>query len=386
MLVLTLLSLSVWLVLLFGRSWFWRADQVLPAAEPPEDWPAVAVIIPARDEAETIGRVVQRHRQSGYPGDLRIFVCDDHSSDDTAEKALAAKGQHEVEVVPVPDLPEGWSGKLWALQAGLDRAAEVMPDASYVLFTDADIKTETSLLEKLVAAAERQDLALTSIMAELNAKARWGKLLIPAFIFFFQKLYPFPAVNNEKRQMAAAAGGVMLVRREALEAIGGLDAMCGALIDDCTLAAKIKGTGRKIGLYLSTSFAEAISLRSNESYSSMEKMVARSAYTQLGYSPLALAGTLIGMVLVYLVGPGIFLTLPFHGQGTAALVGLIVWIAMAIAYWPTLKRYGARKGRAFDLPLAALIYAWFTWLSAWRHWQGKGGQWKGRSYPSSKPS
>jgi hypothetical protein len=181
---------------------------------------------------------------------------------------------------------------------------------------------------------------------------------------------------------------VVLLRREALTKIGGIDALRGALIDDCTLARLVKRTepeGR-IGLYLASSFAEARSLRDNSGYGAMEAMVARSAYTQLDHNPLALIGTLIGLAFLYLVPPLLVLGLPFHGSGGAALLGLLSWGLMAWAYRPTLKRYDRRRREAFLLPLAALFYGWFTWLSAWRHWRGKGGAWKGRHYPARSPS
>ncbi|GGY46236.1 glycosyltransferase [Parvularcula lutaonensis] len=382
MLALTLLSFVIWLFLLFGRGGFWRADIALPAAKEPERWPGVAVVIPARDEAETIARVVEAHRNADYPGALQVFLADDHSSDGTADKARATEGSRALHIVPVGDLPEGWSGKLWALNAGLAAAEETMPDADYVLFTDADIVCDRGLVRKLVAHAEREKLALASIMARLDASGFWGGLLVPAFVFFFQKLYPFAEVCDPRSKVAGAAGGVVLLRRSALEAIDGLEAMRGALIDDCTLAARVKATGRKIGLYHSSPFAQAVSLRKNDSYRAMETMVARTAYTQLDHNPLMLAGTLVGMFVIYLAAPLAVL----FGDGDARMLGLLVWALMAFAYMPTLKRYGRRRWEALGLPLAAAVFVWFTCLSAWRHWQGRGGEWKGRSYPARKPS
>nr|WP_305888843.1 glycosyltransferase [Parvularcula maris] len=380
----SLLALLAWLYLLVFRGGFWRADQVLPAAQPPESFPPVAVIIPARDEAETIAKVVGAHQKSDYPGELRLFVCDDGSSDGTGELARGTEGPQQVEVLSVPPLKEGWSGKLHALDHGVKAATEAMPEAGWYLFTDADIKAAPSLLTKLVAAGERCDLSLVSVMARLDASGFWGRLLVPAFIYFFQKLYPFPLVNQAGGRVAAAAGGVVLIRPEALREIGGLAAMRDALIDDCTLAEKVKKAGARIGLYLSSDFAEAVSLRPNDSYEVMEKMVARSAYTQLRYNPVLLLGTLVGLALLYLVPPLAFLGLPFHGNGSVALLGLLAWGVMVVTYIPTLKRYGMKRRQALALPLAALLYGWFTWLSAWRTWQGRGGQWKGRSYASAE--
>lgn len=385
MLFVVLAALVAWGVLLFWRGQFWKADQVLPAAAEPSHWPSVTVIIPARDEAETIREVASAHRTADYPGELAVVVADDQSSDGTAEEALAAPGKNPLSVVRVGALPEGWSGKLWALETGL-RSLESEPD--YILFTDADILPGPGLVRKLVAEAEKEDLALTSIMARLDDRGFWSGLLVPAFIFFFQKLYPFPWVNDPEHRVAGAAGGVMLVRREALDKIGGLEALRGVLIDDCTLAQRIKNTPprSRIGLYLSSGFAEATSLRDNRSYEAMKNMVARSAYSQLGYNPWALVGTILGMIFLYIVGPAVYVTSIFREGTSGVLAAFAVLILMVYAYQPTLKRYGRPWWQGIGLPLAALFYAWFTWLSAWRHWQGRGGQWKGRSYPASKPS
>ena len=377
---LGLLSFLAWLGLLFFRGQFWRANQVLPAAPDPEELPEVAAIIPARDEAETVGAVIAAHGAARYDGELQIFLADDHSSDGTADVALAAKAARALHIVDVPDLPDGWSGKLWALRNGIEAAKEAMPDARYFLFTDADIEVSPSLLRKLVAHAEHKDLALTSIMAQLDGKGFWGGLLVPAFIFFFQKLYPFPLINDPKSPVAGAAGGVILIRRDALEAIGGMEAMRDALIDDCTLAQRVKALGRPIGLYLSSSFGEATSLRENASYEAMESMVARSAYTQLGYSPLALVGTLMGMAFLYLV-PWLG-TIMFFTGATDSFMGPLTWGLMGLAYFPTIRRYKKPFWQSFSLPVTGALYGWFTWLSAYRHWRGKGGRWKGRTYPS----
>ncbi|MEM9811018.1 MAG: glycosyltransferase [Pseudomonadota bacterium] len=383
---LVLLSLGIWIALLVFRGGFWRADELLPAAMEPERWPSVAAIIPARNEAATIRQVTSAHRTAQYPGALQVFVCDDHSTDGTADQAAHTSGPHSLKIVHVPPLEPGWSGKLWALKAGLSEVAEHMPEADYILFTDADIVVDEHLLRRLMAQAERRDLGLTSIMAKLDDRGFWGGLLVPAFIFFFQKLYPFPLINTPTSHVAGAAGGVMLVRQSSLEKIGGLDAMRGALIDDCALAEKIKNTAPRepIGLYLSSHFAGVTSLRDNRSYASLETMVARTAYTQLGYNPLALVGTLVGMLIIYLVPALAVLLYPFHGDGGILVLGVATWLLMIIAYGPTLRRYGRRTREAWMLPLAALFYGWFTWLSGWRHWRGRGGQWKGRNYPAGK--
>lgn len=388
MIALSLLALVAWIALVAARGGFWRADQVLPAAQDPSRWPSVAVLIPARDEARTIRRVASAHRSADYPGALSIIVCDDGSSDGTAEEARAASGDRPLTVLDVPPLPAGWSGKLWALETGMRHLEAMDAPPDMILLTDADIVPGPALLRKLVAAAEKEGLALTSIMARLDTSGRWGRLLIPAFVFFFQKLYPFGLVNDPENPAAGAAGGVALVRRDALAAIGGIEALRGALIDDCTLAQKIKShaPGTRIGLYLSSEFAQAVSLRTNADYRTVELMVARTAYAQLGYNPAALVGTLFGLFLVYLVPPLAVLLGPLHGEAQVFWAGLMAWALMTFAYGPTLKRYGCTRREALLLPVAAAIYGWFTWLSAWRHWRGRGNRWKGRSYGAAGES
>jgi hopene-associated glycosyltransferase HpnB len=379
MTLLAALSLALWIGLLGWRRGFWKADQLLPAAQAPDHWPEIVAVIPARNEAGTIADVVKAHRAADYPGSLRIIVADDHSEDGTG--ALAAEAG--ADVAEVPELPAGWSGKLWALRAGLEKADAIAPSARYVLFTDADIKVDPGLLKKLTAHADRHDLGLASMMARLDATGFWGGLLVPAFIFFFQKLYPFPAVNDPDCPRGAAAGGVMLVRKEALEAIGGLASLKGVLIDDCTLGSRIKGAGWPVGLYLCCPYGMAQSLRDNSSYEAMESMVARSAYTQLGYNPFALLGTLLGLALAYLVPPlGVVWGL-LGGEAWLFLVSSLAWLLMAFAYRPTARRYERRRIEALALPLAAFFYGWFTWISAVRHWRGRGARWKGRTYPSA---
>ncbi|MEM1381410.1 MAG: glycosyltransferase [Pseudomonadota bacterium] len=382
MAVLAGLSLITWIILVFFRGGFWKADQVLPAAEPPSRWPSVTVIIPARDEAASIRRVVAAHRGCDYPGDLRIVVSDDASSDGTTAEATAAEGAFPAEAINVPPLAEGWTGKLWALNAGLEHAEGMASPPEYILLTDADIVVAPDLTRKLVAAAERKDLALVSIMAQLDASQFWGGTLVPAFIYFFQKLYPFPLINKRSSAVAGAAGGVVLVRKDALDAIGGIGALRGALIDDCTLAQKIKAhaPGTAIGLFLSSPFAEAISLRDNSTYKAMELMVARTAFAQLRHNAGLLLGTLFGLGLVYLVPPAAVLGGPLHNDPRAFWLGLAAWALMIVSYAPTLGRYGKSRREAFMLPFAATVYGWLTWLSAWRHWRGKGNVWKGRSY------
>ncbi len=384
MFITGVISFFIWCYLVLARGGFWRADQRLPGYPMPKAWPKIAIVIPARNEAASISAVISAHLASDYPGELEIFLVDDSSSDGTADIARAAAegGHRKVMLVSAPPLEAEWSGKLWAVNAGLAAVARKAPDAAYCLLSDADIQHGPSLARNLVAHAETSGDALVSIMARLDDRGFWGSLLIPAFIFFFQKLYPFSLVNRPRSQVAGAAGGVMLVRRDVLDDIGGVASIKGALIDDCALAARIKNgpPRRTISLFLADANADAISLRDNRSFASIQNMVTRTAFTQLDYSTMQLAGTLVGMALVYLVGPALALTWPLHRSATLAGVGLASWALMVVAYVPTLRLYGQPVWRALALPLAAVFYAGFTVISAWQHWRGRGGHWKGRTY------
>lgn len=385
MTMILFLALLAWTYLLLFHARFWRADQRLRPSEPPASWPDVAVVIPARNEIETIGEVVRRHADCDYAGRLDIVVVDDGSDDGTGDAAREAGegARHGVTVIDAPPLRPGWSGKLNAVQAGLDhlRASEANP--GHILLTDADIAAGPDLVSRLVARSERAGLALVSVMARLDARGTWGSLLIPAFIFFFQKLYPFPAVNDPTDRRGAAAGGVVLVRRNALAMIGDMEAIRGALIDDCALGAAIKNgpPRRKIELVLADGAADAVSLRDNQAFASIRDMVARTAFTQLGYSWLKLAGTVVGMFVLYLAAPLAVVGSILSGEG-APLLGLLVWGLMAWAYIPTIRLYGKPVWHVIGLPAAAAVYEYFTLLSAWRHAKGEGGQWKGRTYPA----
>lgn len=387
--LIALVALGAWIHLLFFRGNFWRADQRLSDASSPQEWPEIVTIIPARDEAETIGEVVKAHLTSDYPGRLSVILVDDGSTDSTAEIALHASNEAGIEdrpftILTAPEKPANWSGKLWAVHIGLEEARKTATEATYVLLTDADIVAAPDTLRRLTAKAENEGLALTSLMAHLDARAQWGGILIPAFIYFFQKLYPFARVNDATDNTAAAAGGLILVRTDALTAIGGIKSLKSDLIDDCVLARRIKDITPSTKIWLGLAEDEAVSRRDNRSLSSVWNMVARTAYAQLGFSPLLLTGTILGMALIYLSPPFIALTLAWHGSVFAVLLALSVWGLMAYSYWPTLKLYGREPWEAALLPFAAALYTAMTLSSALRHWRGEGGQWKGRTYPASR--
>lgn len=369
----------VYLALMHGR--YWRADQRLNDAPAPARWPEIVAVIPARDEADSIGEVIAAHMKSDYAGKFSVILVDDQSADGTAEIAqrAAAHSDRDLHIVRSADLPAGWSGKLWAVRQGLEQAQEIAPEAGYVLLTDADIVLARDTLSRLAAKAEAENLALASLMARLDSRG-WGALLIPAFVYFFQKLYPFPRVNDPDDNMAAAAGGVMLIKTGALEKAGGVEPIKNELIDDCALARRIKDLSPTTKIWLGLAHDEAVSLRDNRSLSSVWNMVARTAYAQLGYSPLLLAGTILGMAFLYLAAPLIFLTLSWHWSFNAAGFALAAWALMAFTYWPTVKLYDRPPWEAALLPLAGALYTGMTVSSALRHWRGAGGQWKGRTY------
>lgn len=370
---LGLLTLAIWAWLLLFHHRFWRADQRLPKSAAPGRWPSVVAIVPARNEAPSIGACVEALARQDYAGALAIIVVDDSSTDGTGDIARAVSGN--IEVVQGEKLPEGWSGKLWALDTGMRRAAALPAD--YVWFSDADIVHEPGVLADLVAFAETRRLDLVSLMARLHCVHFWERLLVPAFVFFFQMLYPFPAVNDPRSKIAGAAGGCVLLRRDALARIGGIGAIRGDLIDDCALAAAVKRTGGPIWLGLAE---DTRSLRVSPALSDLWQMVSRTAFTQLQYSGALLAGTLAGLALTFLAPPLLALSWPLHQNMIAGGAGLLAWIGMATAYRPTLGDYGRTAPEALLLPATAALYGAMTLDSAINYWRGTASSWKGRQY------
>jgi hopene-associated glycosyltransferase HpnB len=372
---IAILVLAAWGALMALRGDFWRADQRLVEGEfQPDRWPTIAVVVPARNEADVIEEALSSITAQDYEGDIRVFLVDDRSDDDTAQLARRISG---VTVVSGRDAPPGWTGKLWAVSQGLAAAEEAGIQAEYVWLTDADIAHHPGELASLVAGAEHAGLDLNSLMVRLRIERMWDVLLIPAFVFFFQKLYPFPWVNDPARKTAAAAGGSMLVRKSALARIGGIEAISSELIDDCALAQRIKSSGGRIRLALAT---ETRSIRAYGTLGETWRMVARTAFHQLNYSVIALLGTVIGMLFLYLSPPVLVVWALVVGELPAAVAAAAAWFAMGWAYAPTIYRYGLSPWYGLTLPIAGLLYTLMTLDSARRHWQGKGGAWKGRTY------
>ena len=383
---LTLAAMIVWALLLGWRGGFWQADQRLPKQTTARTrWPAVTAIIPARDEAETIERAVASLVAQDYPGDLRVIVVDDASQDGTAARARAAaeKGPGAVPAVVMESkpLPPGWVGKIWAVAQGIDRAEATPPRPAYVLLTDADVEHAPGNVRRLVDKAETDGRDLVSLMVLLHTGSFWERLLVPSFVFFFQKLYPFPWVNQPLRSEAAAAGGCMLVRSQPLDRVGGIASVRDELIDDCALAARIKTQG-SIWLGLSD---DTRSLRAYHTLGGLWPMVTRTAFTQLEKSVPGLIATVLAMILTYLVPPlgvgyGLLAPQPFTaGAGAAS------WAMMIIAMRPTLALYRLPWWWGALLPFAAFLFTLMTIDSARLHWQGRGGMWKGRRYGWSGP-
>ena len=374
--IIASMVLAIWLYLLAGRGGFWlgrQRDDGVGAGSAP--WPAVAAVIPARDEAESVGKTIASLLQQNYPGEFRVILVDDQSRDSTAEVARSTAAvlgaADRFTVLPGRAPPTGWTGKLWAQQQGIE-LAEIAPQSpAYLLLTDADIVYAQDALTPLVVQAQTNGYALISLMAKLRCESLAERMFVPAFIFFFQMLYPFAWANDPRRSTAAAAGGCMLVRCEVLRQAGGMAAIRGALIDDCALAKRLKADAPIwIGL------TERVhSIRTYPAVADIRRMVARTAYAQLNYSPLLLAGTVFGLAITYFVP----VALALFASGVAQVLGILAWLAMAIAFQPTLRFYRVSPAWGLALPAIAAIYMAFTIDSAYQHARGRGGMWKGRA-------
>ncbi len=369
--VLAGLALLVWVWLAALRGGFWRTDVRLPAAGPPARWPSVAVVVPARDEAAVLPETLPTLVGQEYPGTVRVILVDDNSTDGTG--ALAGDWP-SITVVKPGEPPSGWAGKLWALRAGVAEAGAV----DLLLFTDADIAHRPGSLAALVRAAEGHGLDLVSQMARLRVRTAWERLVVPAFVYFFALLYPFRWSNRPGTRTAAAAGGCSLVRRVALERAGGLDTIRGAVIDDVALARALKRSGARTYLGL----AELVdSIRPYPDLGSLWRMVSRSAYAQLRHSVPLLAGTVLGLALVFLVPPLSTVVGGVLDDPVLCGLGLAAWLVMAGTFVPMLRYYGLPRATTLLLPFTATLYLAMTVDSAIQHYRGRGAAWKGRTYP-----
>jgi hopene-associated glycosyltransferase HpnB len=387
--ILAGLPVGIWLYLLAFRGHFWleqprRFDpgSVLglgsAGGEAPA-LPAVIAVVPARNEAGVVGRAVTALLRQDYPGSFKIILVDDNSTDGTAAEARAAavalQAEGRLTVVTGKRLAAGWTGKLWAVKQGLEEIDRRALKADYVLLTDADIEHAPESLSQLVGRAvaghpKAGRYKLVSLMARLRTDTFAEKALIPAYVFFFQMLYPFAWINDPKKRMAGAAGGCMLVERKALKAAGGIAAIKDALIDDCALGRVMKTQG-PIWLGLADNVS---SLRGYPTWRDIWMLIARSAFTQLNFSAVLLLGCTLGMVLTYLLPP----LLTMQSDPGLRLPGIIAWSMMTMSLLPCLYYYRRSVLWAPLLPLIALFYLAATLDSARRYWSGRGGEWKGR--------
>jgi hopene-associated glycosyltransferase HpnB len=370
-------SLAIWIYLVFARGWFWRLgefDHDKIEAPPPREWPRVAAVVPARNEAASIRRTAVAVARQDYAGAFAIVIVDDHSEDGTAEIARRCAGECGVaerfSIYSAAPLPAGWTGKLWSLNEGVAQAAKNTPE--FYWFTDADVAHAPETLRRLVAEAEAGELDLASLMVLLHVNSLPERALIPAFLYFFLKLYPPRWIADSNARTAGAAGGCILLRRTALERIGGLAAIRGEVIDDCALARAVKESGGRIWMGLTRA---SVSLREYGGFGDIRDLIARTAFTQLGYSAFVLFGTLAGMFFTY-VAPVVVL---LAHDSVARVLGGVAWMLMSLTFLPTLWFYRRSRVWAPLLPLAALFYCYATCLSAMRYWLGRGGQWKGRT-------
>lgn len=352
----------IYLLLFRGRFWLMRGEDSRPAQAMSQSH-TVTAVIPARDEAAAVAESIGSLAAQRYAGAFHIVLVDDDSGDGTANAAREADGSGRLTALRGAPLPSGWTGKLWAVSQGIERAGS--PD--YLLLTDADIVHPPENVADLVGRAEA-GYDLVSYMVKLKCRSAAERALIPAFVFFFFLLYPPAWIRDRRRKTAGAAGGCMLIRREMLERAGGMAAIRGELIDDCALARAVKRAGGRVWLGLSE---RTRSTREYATFGEMGRMISRTAFTQLGYSTGLLAGTVLGLAFVYLLP----VALALEGQP----LGAAAWLLMSIGYWPAVRFYRRSPLWAPLLPLIAAFYMGCTVHSAVQYWRGKGGQWKGRA-------
>jgi cellulose synthase/poly-beta-1,6-N-acetylglucosamine synthase-like glycosyltransferase len=399
---------AIWLYLALARGTFWRLrefDDDAARHEALSVWPPIVAVIPARNEAASIAQVLASLLKQNYAGEFSVVLVDDHSDDATAQVARQAASELEAEsrvtICTAPALPPGWTGKLWALNSGTailgcapttsispgppitSRTASNNPSTlasspAYFWFTDADIIHAPDTLRRLVSRAEREHLDLVSLMVLLQAKTLPERALIPAFLFFFLKLYPPRWIADPKARTAGAAGGCILLRREALERIGGLAAIRHEVIDDCALASAVKRSNGRLWMGLTRG---SVSLRAYTTFREISDLIARTAYTQLHYSLMLLLGTILGMFFAYLAPFAIL----FARQPAFRILAASTWLLMSLLYLPTIRFYRLFAAWASTLPFAALFYSYATCLSLVRYYLGRGAQWKGRSQ-AKRPS
>jgi hopene-associated glycosyltransferase HpnB len=367
LITLAAVTLAIWVYLIAFHGGFWRMRPDAPVLALDEAGPSVHSVVPARNEAAVVGRAMQSLAGQSYAGEFEITLVDDHSSDDTS--AIAAEAAPGLRIIEARPLPQGWTGKMWAVSEGVADAGS----AEYILLTDADIVHHPQNVAALVGRARAGDYDLVSYMVRLNCRTLAEQALIPAFVFFFFLLYPPEWIRDPRRKTAGAAGGCILIRREALEAIGGIARIRGELIDDCALARVVKQRGGRIWLGLAD---RTVSIRAYNTFGEIGGMISRTAFTQLRRSLLLLAGTIAGLAVTYLAPPALTIFAP---RGAASGMGALAWVLMTAAYFPAVRYYRVNWFWAPMLPAIAFFYLGATIHSAIATWRGKGGMWKGRA-------
>jgi hopene-associated glycosyltransferase HpnB len=374
-LIAGLACVMVWLYLVVGHGQFWRVKGLVAQEAPLRVIQGpIAVVIPARNEADTIGESVQSLLRQTCADAIHIFLVDDNSTDGTAEVARRAAGETSrpsaLTIIHGQPLPDGWTGKLWAMQQGIDQALRLHPE--FLLLTDADILHSPESVATLIGIAESEGYDLASFMVKLHCRSVPEKLLIPAFVFFFFLLYPPGWIRNPRRKTAGAAGGCILLRPEALARAGGVAEIRGEIIDDCALASRVKrGSGK---LWLGAT-PDTRSLRAYRRFGEIERMIARTAFNQLRHSLWLLVGTVVGLGLIYILPLALLVTV----TRMLTLLGATAFILMLVTYTPMVRFYKLNALWALTLPVSAAFYMAATVHSAVNYWSGRGGQWKGRT-------
>lgn len=365
MILLGALALTIWLALCLTGFWLCREREDTAACPEPADWPDVVAVVPARNEADIIVKSLGSVARQDYPGSFRVILVDDNSEDGTGDIARELSADR-IEVLSGKPLATGWTGKLWAVSQGIERAGA----PRFLWLTDADIEHAPDTLRRLVAIAAGKQRKLVSFMAHLHCRTWPERMLVPAFVYYFMMLYPFNWVNR-RGPFAAAAGGCVLVERAALEAAGGIAAIRTSLIDDCALGALIKRHG---AIWLGLTHRSR-SIRPYVSSGEVGAMIARSAYAQLRYSPLFFVATVIGLVLMFVVPAGLALL----AHGPAQVTGALAFVLMALMYQPILRFYRLSPLWGLAQPLIGSFYTFCVIWSGWQSWRGRGGMWKGRA-------
>jgi hopene-associated glycosyltransferase HpnB len=366
------IAVVTWSYLVLARGLFWRIKSAQPTVGDKTGFSdSVVAVVPARNEAEVIGPAVTSLLNQSVA--MPVILVDDESTDDTANVARraaekAAKADALIVIQSKP-LPTGWTGKLWAMHQGIERARALNP--AWFMLTDADVLHGPETVANLSLIASNGHYDLVSFMVKLHCESLAEKLVIPAFVYFFFMLYPPTWIRDARRSTAGAAGGCMLVRAETLERAGGLESIRGAVIDDCSLARLLKQQGGK--LWLGTT-DQSQSLRRYQTFSAIEHMVSRTAFSQLKHSSLLLLDTIAGMVITYLAPP----LLLFTRSRLTVFMGAAAWVAMTLTYSTMVRYYRLKPAWALTLPFAALFYLAATIHSAVKYWNGSGGDWKGR--------